>query len=154
MTIEPIRQVWQDGKREQLVADYLAKEYNWAFYPTPRYYFVDYLVNKLKPNGYANYIGGVEIKWMKSHAGSEVKFPYQKLQRMWLTEPLDDNPEAYNRIVIRYTDALLVIPARLLRSIPPVYGLSRADTQEHDFNIHFIATEDFPDYLEPIVIAE
>ena len=154
MTIEPIRQVWQDGKREQLVADYLAKEYNWAFYPTPRYYFVDYLVNKLKPNGYAKYIGGVEIKWMKSHAGSEVKFPYQKLQRMWLTEPLDDNPEAYNRIVIRYTDALLVIPARLLRSIPPVYGLTRADTQEHDFNIHFIATEDFPDYLEPIVIAE
>jgi hypothetical protein len=154
MTIEPIRQVWQDGKREQLVADYLAKEYNWAFYPTPRYYFVDYLVNKLKPNGYANYIGGVEIKWMKSHAGSEVKFPYQKLQRMWLTEPLDDNPEAYNRIVIIYTDALLVIPARLLRSIPPVYGLTRADTQEHDFNIHFIATEDFPDYLEPIVIAE
>ena len=154
MTIEPIRQVWQDGKREQLVADYLAKEYNWAFYPTPRYYFVDYLVNKLKPNGYANYIGGVEIKWMKSHAGSEVKFPYQKLQRMWLTEPLDDNPEAYNRIVIRYTDALLVIPARLLRKIPPVYGLTRADTQEYDFNIHFIATEDFLEYLEPIVISE
>ena len=154
MSIEPIRQVWQDGKREQLVADYLATANSWEFYKTPRYYFVDYLVNKLKPNGYANYIGGVEVKWMKSHSGTEVKFPYQKLQRMWLTEPLDDNPEAYNRIVIRYTDALLVIPARLLRNTPPVYGLTRADTQEYDFNIHFIATEDFADYLEPIVINE
>ncbi len=75
---------------------------------------------------------------MKSHSSTEVKFPYQKLQRMWLTEPLDDNPDAYNRIVIRYTDALLVIPARLLRNIPPTYGLTRADTQEHDFNVHFM----------------
>ena len=85
MSTEPIRQVWQDGKREQLVADYLATANNWEFYKTPRYYFVDYLVNQLKPNGYANYIGGIEIKWMKSHSSSEVKFPYQKLQRMWLT---------------------------------------------------------------------
>ena len=95
---EPIRQVWQDGKREQKVADYLAREYNWEFYPTPRYYFVDYLVNKNKPNGYANYIGGLEIKWMNRPADSEVKFPFQKLQRMWMTEPLDDNPDAFNPI--------------------------------------------------------
>jgi len=81
MSTEPIRQVWQDGKREQLVADYLATANGWEFYKTPRYYFVDYLVNKLKPNGYANYIGGVEVKWMRSHSGTEVKFPYQKLQR-------------------------------------------------------------------------
>jgi len=154
MSTEPIRQVWQDGKREQLVADYLATAYNWEFYKTPRYYFVDYLVNQLKPNGYANYIGGIEIKWMKSHSGTEVKFPYQKLQRMWLTEPLDDSPDAYNRIVIRYTDALLVIPAKILRSIPPIYGLTRADTQEHDFNVHFVASKYFAHYLEPVVINE
>jgi len=79
MSTEPIRQVWQDGKREQLVADYLADANSWEFYKTPRYYFVDYLVNKLKANGYANYIGGVEVKWMKSHSSTEVKFPYQKL---------------------------------------------------------------------------
>jgi hypothetical protein len=151
---EPIRQVWQDGKREQKVADYLSKEYNWEFYPTPRYYFVDYLVNKNKPNGYANYIGGLEVKWMNRPADSEVKFPFQKLQRMWMTEPLDDNPDAYNRIVVRYTDALLIIPANKLRSFEPVFGLTRADTMEYDFNIHFNATFHFPQYLKEIVIAE
>lgn len=152
--LEPIRQVWSDGKREQLVADHLAKELNWEFYKTPRYYFVDYLVNKLKPNGYANYIGGVEIKWMNSPSSSQVKFPFQKLQKMWMTEPVDDNPDSFNRICIRYTDGLLLMPSYVLKPFEPIFGLTRADTQEHDFNVHFVATIDFPQYLKPTVISE
>ena len=151
---EPIRQVGGDGTREQLVASKLSEMFNWDFFPTPRYYFIDFLVNINHANGYANYIGGLEVKWLNRPTNSEVKFPYQKLQQIWLTEPATDRPDAYNRIVIRYTDGLLVMPAYALRCLDPIYGLTRADTNEHDFNVHFNATKDFPQYLLPVVINE
>lgn len=152
--VEPIRQVFVDSTREKIVANYLSKKYNWEFYPTPKYYFIDFLVNQNQPNGYANYIGGLEVKWMRSPANSEVKFPFQKLQQIWLTEPVNDRPDSYNRIAIRYTDSLLLMPAKVLKRFDPIFGLTRADTNEHDFNIHFNATQDFPEYLLPIVINE
>jgi len=150
---EPIRQVYGDGKREQAVVDELKKHYPWDFYKTPPFYFIDYLVNKTTPKGYANYIGGLEIKWLNMSCAGQTKFPYQKLQRMLLTEPLDDNPEAFNRICIRYTDAYLLIPAYLLRSIKPQYIQTRKDTNEWDHNLVFSAT-DYPQFLTPTVITE
>jgi hypothetical protein len=152
--VEPIRQVSGDGTREQKVAHYLSETYSWDLYSTPKYYFIDFLVNKNHGNGYANYIGGLEVKWMKRPVNSEVKFPYQKLQQIWLTEPTTDRPDAFNRICIRYTDALLLIPAHVLRCLDPIFGLTRSDTNEHDFNVHFNAAVDFPDYILPVVIDE
>ena len=147
-----------DSNREQIVMDKLCELYGWQAWPTPKYYFMDYLVNSLqdptKPDGFANFIGGMEIKWMNGPSTMEVKFPFQKLQRMWLSEPVDDNPSAYNRICIRYTDALLVVPAKALRSFIPQYGLTRADTNEHDFNVHFTASEDFPSKLMKVVVND
>ena len=150
---EPIRQVYGDGKREQAVVTELKKHYPWDFYKTPPFYFIDYLVNKTTPKGYANYIGGLEIKWLNMSCAGQTKFPYQKLQRMLLTEPLDDNPEAFNRICIRYTDAYLLIPAYLLRPIKPQYIQTRKDTNEWDHNIVFSAT-DYPQFLNPVSIKE
>ena len=151
---EPIRQAYGDGKREQAVVAELKKHYSWDFYKTPPFYFMDYLVNKTTPKGYANYIGGLEIKWLNMPSTGETKFPYQKLQRMLLTEPLDDNPEAFNRICIRYTNAFLLIPAFLLRPITPKFMQTRADTNEWDHNILFTASTDFPQFLTPISIKE
>lgn len=154
MMVEPIRQVTGDGNREQLVANFLSKEYSWDFYPTPKYYFIDFLVNINHGNGYANYIGGLEVKWMNRSVNSEVKFPYQKLQQIWMTEPTNDREDAFNRIVIRYTDGLLLMPAKALRCFDPIFGLTRADTNEYDFNIHFNAAVDFPQYVLPVAINE
>lgn len=151
---EPIRHRFIDSTRERLVAEVLSNKFNWEFYPTPRYYFMDYLVNQNQANGYANFIGGLEIKWMRGPADSEVKFPYQKLQQMWLSEPANDRPDSYNRIVIRYTNGLLLAPAKVFKRFDPIFGLTRADTNEHDFNIHFNAKQDLPEYLLPIVINE
>ena len=154
MMVEPIRQVKGDGNREQIIASFLSKEYSWDFYPTPKYYFIDFLVNINHGNGYANYIGGLEVKWMNRSTNSEVKFPYQKLQQIWMTEPTNDRDDAFNRIVIRSTDGLLLMPAKALRCFDPNFGLTRADTNEHDFNIHFNAAIDFPQYVLPVVINE
>jgi hypothetical protein len=149
---EPIRQVYGDGRKEKLVADWLATNFRWELYPTPRFYFMDFLVNQVKDGGYANYIGGLEIKWVNRSINDELKFPFQKLQKMWLTEPVDDDPQAFNRICIRYNDGLLLAPASAFRHGRPIYGLTRADTNEYDFNVCFTAAVDLPRYVINTVI--
>jgi len=149
---EPIRQVYGDGRKEKLVADWLATNFRWELYPTPRFYFMDFLVNQVKDGGYANYIGGLEIKWVNRSINDELKFPFQKLQKMWLTEPVDDDPQAFNRICIRYNDGLLLAPASAFRHGRPLYGLTRADTNEYDFNVCFTAAIDLPRYVIATVI--
>jgi hypothetical protein len=115
---------------------------------------MDFLVNQIKEGGYANYIGGLEVKWLNKSINDEVKFPLQKLQKMWLTEPVDDEPQAFNRICIRYTDGVLLAPASAFRHGRPVYGLTRADTNEHDFNVVFTAAHDLTRYIINAVIDE
>ena len=149
---EPIRQVYGDGRKEKLVADWLATNFRWELYPTPKFYFMDFLVNQVKDGGYANYIGGLEIKWVNRSINDELKFPFQKLQKMWLTEPIDDNPQSFNRICIRYNDGLLLAPANEFRHGKPVYGLTRADTNEYDFNVCFTAAIDLPRFVINTVI--
>lgn len=151
---EPIRQVYGDGKREKLVADWLAESFRWELYRTPRFYFMDFLVNQVKNGGYANYIGGLEVKWVNRSVNDEVKFPLQKLQKMWLTEPTDEDPAAFNRICIRYNDGILLAPASAFRHGRPIYGLTRADTNEYDFNVRVVAAIDLPRYLINTVINE
>ena len=149
---EPIRQVYGDYRKEKLVADWLAANFRWELYPTPKFYFMDFLVNQVKDGGYANYIGGLEIKWVNRSINDELKFPFQKLQKMWLTEPIDDDRQAFNRICIRYNDGLLLAPASEFRHGKPVYGLTRADTNEYDFNVCFTAAIDLPRYVINTVI--
>ena len=151
---EPIRQVYGDGRKEKLVADWLAANFRWELYPTPKFYFMDFLVNQVKDGGYANYIGGLEIKWVNRSINNELKFPFQKLQKMWLTEPVDDDPKAFNRICIRYTDGILLAPASAFRLGRPTYGLTRADTNEYDYNVLFTAAIDLPRYVINQVINE
>jgi hypothetical protein len=151
---EPIRHVYGDTKREKLVADWLATNFKWELYPTPKFYFMDFLVNQVKEGGYANYIGGLEVKWVNRSINDELKFPFQKLQKMWLTEPVDDDPKAFNRICIRYTDGILLAPASAFRLGRPIYGLTRADTNEYDYNVLFTAAIDLPRYVINQVINE
>jgi len=151
---EPIRHVYGDSKREKLVANWLATNFKWELYPTPRFYFMDFLVNQVKEGGYANYIGGLEVKWVNRSINDELKFPFQKLQKMWLTEPVDDDPKAFNRICIRYIDGILLAPASAFRLGRPIYGLTRADTNEYDYNVLFTAAIDLPRYVINQVINE
>ena len=155
---EPIRQVFGDGRREQLVSDKLCSLLGWVSFKTPPYFPVDFMLNALKdkdkPEGYASFAGSLEIKWMNGYSVIVVKFPYQKLMKIWAMEPMiTDNPNAYNRICIRYTDGLLLIPAKKLRTLEPVYELTRADTGEHDFNVH-IKASDYPDNFMKVIVNE
>ena len=151
---EPIRQLYGDSKKEALVANWLSTNFRWELYPTPRFYFMDFLVNQVKDGGYANYIGGLEVKWLNRSVNDEVKFPFQKLQKMWLTEPVDDDPQAFNRVCIRYTDAVLLAPASAFRLGRPIWGLTRADTNEYDYNVQFTASIDLTRYVINQVISD
>jgi hypothetical protein len=48
----------------------------------------------------------------------------------------------------------LLAPASAFRYGRPVYGLTRADTNEHDFNVVFTAAEDLTRYIINAVIDE
>lgn len=148
----PIWQNSNDSSNERKVADKLAELLGWKFYTTPRFHWCDYHVNQTSKGGYENYIGDIEIKWMGIPSTEEVRFPLEKLQKLWMTEPMYDNPEAYNRVCIRYTDGLLLIPAKRLRMIEPQLSLTRADTGEMDFNVHFTAATDFPKNMMGIIV--
>lgn len=151
---EPIRQVARDRNNEDRVALKLLELLGWDSYTTPPYYPVDYLFNilqdKNKPEGYASFGGCLEVKWMSISSDKTVHFPYQKLQKIWLLEP-QHNDTAKNWVCIRYTDGLLLLPAKKLRTLEPVYELTRADTGEHDFNVHINAS-DFPEHFMKIVV--
>jgi len=146
---EPIRQVWQDDWRSQVVAQGLHEIYpNWFFYPTPPFYFMDYHIQHRRSNGRENYIGDLEVKWLNQPASRPVKFPFQKLQKMLMTSPYNDN--AYHRICFRFNDGLLLIPAVQLGGIIPEWT-TRHDTGEYDLNVIF-RVENYSDYwIEKVV---
>jgi len=91
MSLEPIRQVWGDDKRATAVVTALNElEPSWLFYPTPPFFFTDYHMTKVRPNGRENYIGDLEVKWLKVNSSVTIKFPYQKLQRMIICPPYNE----------------------------------------------------------------
>ncbi len=77
--MEPIRQVPTDQNKEQRVANFLVQKMPWSLFPTPKFYFTDYHINRKHDNGRENYIGDLEIKWLNSPSTSPAIFPYNKL---------------------------------------------------------------------------
>ena len=150
--MEPIRQVYGDGKREKIVAARLAELYPWKFYNTPRFYFTDYHVTELHGNDRENYIGDIEIKWLKSDSSKPAIFPFNKLQQMLIAPPYTDGAECFHRICFRFSDGIMIVPARELGGIVPVFH-TRWDTKERDLVI-FVDASEFKHYWIDEVINE
>jgi hypothetical protein len=150
--MEPIRQVAGDGKREKVMVKRLAEMYPWKFYDTPRFYFTDYHITKLHGGGRENYIGDLEIKWLRSDSSKPAIFPFNKLQQMLIAPPYTDGDECFHRICFRFTDGLLIMPARALGNLVPVFH-TRWDTMERDLVIYVQASE-YAQYWVPEIINE
>lgn len=150
--MEPIRQVYGDGKREKIVAARLSQVYPWKFYNTPRFYFTDYHLTKLHGNDRENYIGDIEIKWLKSDSSKPAIFPFNKLQQMLIAPPYTDGAECFHRICFRFADGLIILPARELGNIVPVFH-TRWDTKERDLVI-FVDAQEFKHYWVDEIINE
>jgi len=93
MTLEPIRQVASDGKRERIAAAALEQYFqDWKLYGTPRFYFSDFHICLQWGNGRENYIGDLEVKWLKIDSSKPAIFPFNKLQqmmiRLWTATPV------------------------------------------------------------------
>lgn len=133
--MEPIRQVNDDGRKEDIVAYHLAKKYpDWRFYPTPRFYFSDFHLNHSWGNGRENYIGDLEVKWLKTGIEEGAIFPFEKLQKLMIAPPFTDSPDVFHRICFRFNDDTSVIPASYISHIIPRWNV-RMDTQERDLVI-------------------
>ena len=148
--MEPIREVQGDVHREQRLANFLEQKMNWSLFPTPRFYFTDYHINKLDNNGRQNYIGDLEIKWLKSPSNYPAIFPFNKLQQMLIAPPYTDSPDSYHRICFRFSDGLMMIPAKAIAHLQPALH-TRKDTNETDLVV-WVRVSEFQDYFAPYIV--
>lgn len=148
--MEPIRQVQQDNDKEQRLAKFLESKLPWSLFPTPKFYFTDYHINRLYDNGRQNYIGDLEIKWLNSPSTSPAIFPFNKLQQLLIAPPYTDSPESYHRICFRFTDGIMMLPAKALAHLQPTLH-TRRDTNETDLVI-WVRVDEFLSYLRPFVV--
>ncbi len=80
--MEPVRQVWGDNKREEVMARTLVQYQPWRLIATPKFYFTDFHIQRVYDGGRENYIGDLEIKWLNSSSQYPAIFPFNKLQQM------------------------------------------------------------------------
>ena len=148
--MEPIRQVQSDNDKEQRMANYLQQVLPWSLFPTPKFYFTDFHINKLYDNGRQNYIGDLEIKWLNIPSTSPAIFPINKLQQLLIAPPYTDSPESFHRICFRFTDGLMIVPAKALAHLQPTVH-TRRDTNETDLVI-WVRVDEFLQWFRPIVV--
>jgi hypothetical protein len=150
--MEPIRQVWGDNRREAVVAQHLTNLAPWKLIPTPKFYFTDFHIQRVYDNGRENYIGDLEIKWLNSSSQYPAIFPFNKLQQMMIAPPYTDNAESFHRICFRFSDGVMIVPAKKLAHLQPALH-TRKDTDETDLVV-WVNVEEFFNYFRPIIINE
>lgn len=152
MALEPIREVASDNARERTLAAFLEQFMGWELFPTPKFFYVDFHILKLYDSGRKNYIGDLEIKWLKIDSSYPAIFPFNKLQQMLIAPPYTDSPESFHRICFRFTDGLLMLPAKELAVLQPEIH-TRRDTNETDLIVK-VRVSDFARYFRNIIVDE
>lgn len=153
IVVEPIRQVAGDGQKEKRVVNALYNLYpDWNFYPTPKFFFTDYHITRRAHGGRENYIGDLEIKWLRIPSSKEAIFPFNKLQQTLIAPPYTDAEDIYHRICFRFTDGLLIIPAKVLGFMVPQFHV-RWDTKERDL-VLYVDAKEYPEYWHDVVITD
>ena len=150
--MEAIRQVWGDNRREAVVAQHLTNLAPWKLIPTPKFYFTDFHIQRVYDNGRENYIGDLEIKWLNSSSQYPAIFPFNKLQQMMIAPPYTDNAESFHRICFRFSDGVMIVPAKKLAHLQPALH-TRKDTDETDLVV-WVNVEEFFNFFRPIIINE
>lgn len=148
--MEPIREVLGDVGKEQRLANFLVTKLPWSLFPTPKFYFTDYHINRLYDYGRQNYIGDLEIKWLNIPSTTPAIFPFNKLQQLLIAPPYTDSPESYHRICFRFTDGLMMVPAKALAHLQPTLH-TRRDTNETDLVV-WVKVSEFQKYFAPHVV--
>lgn len=148
--MEPIREVPGDVGKEQRLANFLVTKLPWSLFPTPKFYFTDYHINRLYDHGRQNYIGDLEIKWLNIPSTAPAIFPFNKLQQLLIAPPYTDSPESYHRICFRFTDGLMMVPAKALAHLQPTLH-TRRDTNETDLVV-WVKVSEFQKYFAPHVV--
>jgi hypothetical protein len=149
--MEPIRSAASDYSREVRLANYLQMRLPWVLTPTPKFYFTDYHINRKYEAGRENYIGDLEIKWLNTTSDFPAVFSYNKLQLLTAVPVYTDTPESYHRVCIRYTDGILLVPAKaLMRFCEPTW-YTRFDTGETDLVIR-VNAKDYGKWLSTEVV--
>ena len=151
--MEPIRQVGGDGAKEAAVTRELYNFYpEWRFYPTPRFYFSDFHLNHSWGNGRENYIGDLEVKWLRSPWQDGAIFPFEKLQKLVIAPPFTDGDDVFHRICFRFSNETAIIPVKVLAGLQPRWNV-RQDTQERDLVVD-ISWETVQQYALGLVIND
>jgi len=151
--MEPIRQVGDDGAKEAAVTRELYNFYpEWRFYPTPRFYFSDFHLNHSWGNGRENYIGDLEVKWLRSPWQDGAIFPFEKLQKLVIAPPFTDGDDVFHRICFRFSNETAIIPVKVLAGLQPRWNV-RQDTQERDLVVD-ISWETVQQYALGLVIND
>lgn len=151
---EPIREVGADNVRERLVKEVIEKHAPWKLWPTPRYYFTDFHINQVQPNNRENYIGDLEVKWLRSSSDKSCLFPFNKLQNMLIAPPYTDDPKVFHRILFRFTDGISIVPAMALATcIPRIIVRNDGDKPEPDYAVE-VSVETIKRGFKPILIQE
>lgn len=125
---------------------------HWKFYDTPKFYFTDFHLTHFYPSGRENYIGDLEIKWLKTDSSKPAIFPFNKLQQILIAPPYVDSHEAFHRICFRFSDGLLLLPAKELGHLHPTFH-TRWDTKERDLVV-YVQAELFKQYWIPEIVNE
>ena len=149
--MEAIRVTQADYGREARLANYLQTRLPWVLTPTPKFYFTDYHINRKHDNGRENYIGDLELKWLNTTSDFPATFSYNKLQLMTAVPVYTDTPESYHRVCFRFTDGILLVPAKaLMRFCEPTW-FTRFDTGETDLVIK-VNAKDYGKWLSTEVV--
>lgn len=149
--MEPIRSAPADFSREVRLANYLQTRLPWVLTPTPRFYFTDYHINRKYEAGRENYIGDLELKWLNTSTEFPAIFSYNKLQLLTAVPVYTDTSESYHRVCFRFTDGILLVPAKaLMRFCEPTW-FTRFDTGETDLVIKVYA-KDYGKWLSTEVV--
>lgn len=131
--------VWEqatDRRREEIVRQAIQPYWpELIFEPTPKFFPTDYHLSLPEGDPFAGYIGDMEVKWFNHSSSRGGMFNYNKLMRIMQMTMFRDHHMAYHRLALRYSDGVLLIPARLLASIQPEW-FTRRDTKERDLVIH------------------
>ncbi len=71
---------------------------------------------------------------------------------MIIAPPYTDNAESFHRICFRFSDGLMLVPAKKLAHLQPQLH-TRKDTDETDLVV-FVNVSEFQNYFKAIVVNE
>jgi hypothetical protein len=127
-----------DRSHEQIVGDVITASWPQVeLFPTPKFFPFDFHVIRTYNRKSSDYLGGLEVKWFNHDSTRAGVFNYNKLLQLIAMTLHRDDPTCHHRIAFRYTDGILIVPARELTKYKPEV-FTRRDTGETDLVVRVV----------------